>query len=132
MVKSLTIVIVVVEVFNLSTGKECLSVSSDAACLVGDDAYMSPEISFIQARTTMKPVESVSTMKPVGSVSTKPITVSTMKPEESETVSTTKPVEKETVSMMKPVESETVDCEWGEWQLGSCSVTCGVGQRTNI
>jgi len=59
MAKSLTIVIVVVAVFNLSTGKKCVSggSGSDAACLVRDDAYMSPEISFIQARTTIEPVK---------------------------------------------------------------------------
>ena len=24
-----------------------------------------------------------------------------------------------------------VDCEWNEWQVGECSVTCGDGSRTN-
>ena len=24
-----------------------------------------------------------------------------------------------------------VDCEWGEWQVGQCSVTCGGGTRMN-
>ena len=24
-----------------------------------------------------------------------------------------------------------MDCEWSEWQIGQCSVTCGGGTRTN-
>ena len=23
-----------------------------------------------------------------------------------------------------------IDCEWGEWQVGDCSNTCGIGIRT--
>ena len=23
-----------------------------------------------------------------------------------------------------------IDCEWGEWQIGDCSKTCGKGSRT--
>ena len=25
----------------------------------------------------------------------------------------------------------TVDCEWGNWQIGECSQTCGGGSRIN-
>ena len=25
-----------------------------------------------------------------------------------------------------------MDCEWTDWQIGQCSVTCGGGTRTNI
>ena len=24
-----------------------------------------------------------------------------------------------------------MDCEWSDWQIGQCSVTCGRGNRTN-
>ena len=26
----------------------------------------------------------------------------------------------------------SVNCEWGEWEIGSCSVECGGGKRTNL
>ena len=25
-----------------------------------------------------------------------------------------------------------VDCEWSDWQIGQCSLSCGGGTRTNI
>lgn len=37
-----------------------------------------------------------------------------------------------TVNDFKFIHDYIVDCEWGKWNIGECSKTCGAGIRENI